>query len=379
MKRYEQVFFSILRSGMWGNPVEIPEGFDGWDRVVRLAKTQSVLGVAGDVMLSDERISESMPVDMKGKLRSFMMNNMMTHAKLNSVLAHVVSSLRNAGVPSVLLKGQGLASYYPKPELRQCGDIDLYVGQENYAKAYDVLKPLASEIDDRKAMDVGKHYHVSFGRIMIEVHRYCNEYPSKKLNDKFQAISKEGLSRGLVSFEAGGVRVDTPSDTFNAFYVFDHLFHHFLTSGIGFRQICDWMRFLYVRKDGIDKDGLRRLIEDMGMEAPWKAFGCVLVDVLGMPSEDFPLYDPSYEGKVDPIVRRILEEGNFGKERDVYKKRGSVYLLNKTRSFIAHVGRTFRLFLVFPSNAFAQFSGTMKGGFAAVWNDARIRFGGKSE
>lgn len=379
MKDYEKVFFSLLRKAMWGTPVEVPEGFDEWDKVVKLAKTQSVLGVVGDAMVSDEGVSSCLDAGQKAGIRNFIMSNLMAHGKLNGVLSMIVARLREEGVESVLLKGQGLARYYPKPELRQCGDIDLYVGQENYAKAYDVFKPMASEIDDRKAMDVGKHYHVSFGRIMVEVHRYCNEYPSKKLDAVFQAASKEGLGRDTVAFDFDGVRVDTPADTFNAFYVFDHLFHHFLTSGIGFRQICDWMRFLHVKGSSVNQAKLKQLLEDMDLMKPWKAFGCLLSDVLGMPSEEFPFYDPSYSGKVAPVVRRILEEGNFGKERDVFKKRGKIYLLNKTRSFLAHIGRSFRLFMLFPSQAFSWFMHTMESGFAAVWNDARIRFGKKSD
>ena len=375
MERYEEVFFSLLRSGLWGTSPEIPDGFDEWGKVVQLAKTQSVLGIVGDVMLSDGTIASKLSPELKSKVKTFIMANMMTHGKLNGVLVKVVGELNAVGISSVLLKGQGLAQYYPKPELRQCGDIDLYVWLDNYDASYDVLEPLSSEIDDRKELEVGKHYHVLFGRILVEVHRYCNEYPSKKLNEVFQSASIDGLNRDTVAYEVEGICVHTPSDTFNAFYIFDHFFHHFLTSGIGFRQICDWMRFIYIRSASVDKDRLRELIEKMGLMQPWKAFGCLLSDVLGMPSDEFPFYDQSYSAKVAPIVRRILEEGNFGKERVIFKKRGHIYMLNKFRSFFCHIGRSFRLFLLFPSQTFLWFASTMRTGFLAVWNDAKIRFG----
>lgn len=57
----------------------------------------------------------------------------------------------------------------------------------------------------------------------------------------------------------------------------------------------------------IDKAKLRRILEDMDLMGPWQAFGCVLVEKLGMPAEAFPFYDGRKGSKVHKIVRRILE------------------------------------------------------------------------
>ena len=103
---------------------------------------------------------------------------------------------------------QGIAQYYPKPELRQCGDIDLYVGVENYARSYDVLKAIATEIDDRQDLDVGKHYHVSLGKVEVEVHRYSENYPFRKQDEKYQTIASKGLSDNLVPMIFGEIKVN---------------------------------------------------------------------------------------------------------------------------------------------------------------------------
>ena len=94
-----------------------------------------------------------------------------------------------------------------------------------------------------------------------------------------------------------------------------------------------------------------------------------------MPQEDFPFYDASQQWKASRIIARILEEGNFGKERDVYKKRGSNYLVNKTWAMFAHIGRSFGLLFLFPRHSFRQIWHTISNGFAKVWNDMKIRFG----
>lgn len=375
MERHEKVFFSLLRNAFWGSEIDIPEGFADWGDVARTAKIQSALGVAGDVMLSDSRIASAMSQELRTKVKTFIMANMMTHGKLNGVLVNVVSHLSAAGIRSVLLKGQGLAQYYPKPELRQCGDIDLYVGLERYADSYDVVKPLATQIDDRKALEVGKHYDFFVGKVAVEMHRYSDRYPTPKLDRIYQEVSLKGLNEDLVPLMFSGQTVYTPSDEYNAFYIFSHLFHHFLINGLGARQLCDWMLFLRARSSHIDMSSLETILRRLDMLKPWQAFGCVLVKYFGMPAESFPFYDSAQEHKADNIVRRLLDEGNFGKERDVYKKRGRIYLINKTWAMLAHIARSFGLLFLFPRHSFRQIWHTISNGFAKVWNDAKIRFG----
>lgn len=375
MERHEKVFFSLLRNAFWGSEIDIPEGFADWGDVARTAKIQSALGVAGDVMLSDSRIASAMSQELRTKVKTFIMANMMTHGKLNGVLVNVVSHLSAAGIRSVLLKGQGLAQYYPKPELRQCGDIDLYVGLERYADSYDVVKPLATQIDDRKALEVGKHYDFFVGKVAVEMHRYSDRYPTPKLDRIYQEVSLKGLNEDLVPLMFSGQTVYTPSDEYNAFYIFSHLFHHFLINGLGARQLCDWMLFLRARSSHIDMSSLETILRRLDMLKPWQAFGCVLVKYFGMPAESFPFYDSALEHKADNIVRRLLDEGNFGKERDVYKKRGRIYLINKTWAMLAHIGRSIGLLFLFPRHSFRQIGHTISNGFAKVWNDAKIRFG----
>jgi hypothetical protein len=373
MDQSVRVFFSLLRSGLWGGKCEVPDGFDGWKDVLRLAREQSVLGLVGERMLSDDALAQRVPDGLKAGIKTFLMSNVLAHGKINSVLHKTAGALREAGIEPVLLKGQGLAANYPKPELRQCGDIDLYVGTAGYVKSHQVLEPLAESIDNISSLEVGRHFHVKVHGVEVEVHRFSETYPSGKLDRIYQAASDRGLSEDLRPLMAGGVSINTPSPGFNAFYIFSHFFYHFLTSGVGFRQLCDWVMHLHAFRDEIDTEELGSLIDDMGMMKPWKAFGNVICSVLGFSAEEFPFFDESQQRLTPRIVRRMLDEGNFGKKRSVYSGRGKNYILDKTRSMIAHVFRTFQLMGTFPSQAFRRFVLTMWDGFAKVFSDAKIR------
>ena len=89
------------------------------------------------------------------------MRNMQMQAKMMVVLEKAWSALEEAGIKAVLMKGLGLAQYYPAVEQRQWGDIDLYVGPEQYHPACAVMRatfPEALKFDEE--LDHYKHYNL---------------------------------------------------------------------------------------------------------------------------------------------------------------------------------------------------------------------------
>lgn len=364
------VFLNLLKCAFWGTKPEVPSGFNQWMDVIKLAKVQSVLPLVADVMLKTPEIAYELSDDTKARLKSIAIGSIGSHVTLNRTLVTLVEELRKHDIEGVLLKGQGIARNYPVTELRQCGDIDFYVGTENYLKACEVLGNIASWKDNLNPMETTKHYDVRIGIVTIEIHRYSDVNASAHYDRIYQRYSDEGLSKNLRVMEFAGVSVNTPADDFNAFYIFNHLMHHFLTSGIGIRQFCDWMMFLHRYKDSLDYGKLERIIKDMGMMGPWQSMGCVLVKYLGMPQEVFPFYNPSKERKVKRILKHVMTEGNFGQERAFFKDRsGEGYFYGKMKSFFSHLSRSAQLLMIFPSHIIRQFWNTVVSGFKAVWRD----------
>ena len=362
----DKQLLEILRSALWGTPVTVLNGFDDWNGLFAAAKKQSVLGLVANVVLNDSSVSSLIPNDMKAKIKAFTMTNVATHNLVNNTLLKVVDVLEQAGIPFVLLKGQAMARNYPLPELRACGDIDMYVGQENYLRACELLSGIATwKEEGDPSENKEKHFDVKIGEVIVEVHRFTDIIPSERYNKIYQAYSDEGLSVNTRNVNFAGTIVQTPADDFNAFYVFNHIWHHFMNGGVGLRQMCDWMLFLHARKDDIDREKLRKIIEDMNLMKPWQTFGCVLVDVLGLPQEEFPFYSVRRKKYAPKILKYILAEGNFGHDNEVFKRRaGDRYLKRKFKSMYLQSKRTMPLVFIFPSHFSGPYCKTM---FSGVW------------
>ena len=137
----EETYFSLLRSALWGDgcpPVQkedVPVLSD-------IAIKQSTAPMIYDRLLA---CGAGISAEKAVRMKQFIAKNIMTHTSLNTLIAKVVKELRGMGIEGVLLKGQGNASHYRRPELRACGDIDYYVGEENFMEAAHYISRLAGE------------------------------------------------------------------------------------------------------------------------------------------------------------------------------------------------------------------------------------------
>ena len=342
---HETALLTLLRKGLMLSEESLPESFADFQEVAVLARKQTVLGIVARAIISDPRYSARIPRTLLVKLKSFVVSGAMKYDEMTDSLAKVVSTLQAEGIGSVLLKGHGLAANYPDPALRQCGDIDLYVGEDS-VRAYDLLAASADHIDKRQAAEYGKHFSAFFKDIEVEVHRHTSSHAPGRYGRTYDKAAEAGLGRNLQTYDVKGVQVATPAPDFNAFYVFDHLFEHFLMSGIGLRHLCDWMMLLKRYSGRIDLENLKAILEGMDMMHPWQVFGTVLVKYLGFPQQDFPFYEVSE--KADKVFARIMKEGNFGKETSYYKGRSSNVLMTKLNSLRFHVARAVSMMTLFP-------------------------------
>lgn len=373
MKQHEEVFFSILRSALWKHPVQIPEGFKEWNKVMKLAVDQAMQGLVGDVILTTPDLLNCFPAKAVEKLQDIPLNSMAMHTTLNNTLILVMKTLRAAGIEPVLLKGQGIAQYYPIPQLRQCGDIDLYVGAENYEKAYEALLTIVTEIEERSKIWRYLHFHAHVGSVLLEIHHKVEHAFTDSTEKILRKYTDAGMNENLNRVKIGDVEVNTPEINYNACYIFFHLWRHYVAAGVGLRQISDLGCYLSSMKDKLDLNYLKSYLTDMNLMTPWQTFGCILVDKLGMPEESFPFYDRKALKRSEKLLDVILNEGNFGKSTAFVRIHKRSYLYEKFFSLKCHIERFVKMFSIFPRHSFEQIIYKFVIGFKQIFYDIRSK------
>lgn len=371
------LFFHILKSSLWGDKAILDaSGLSRNDVMgaLRIAKAQTVLGLVANEVLKTDSLSALLTDDDKAGLKRFVMSNLATGQMLNNALVSIVQELRKHGIDPVLLKGQGIAKYYPLPELRQCGDIDIYVGQEKFAKTCEVIGAMSTPEDHQGDIPSLKHFHTRLGKAFIEIHRYTDVYFPNRLDHVYQKVSDEGMSAGLVPLDFAGVQVMSPAVDFNVFFIFNHFWHHFIADGVGLRQVCDWVMLLHANCGKVNEAYLSDVLVKMGLMKQWQVFGCLAVEVLGLPQDEMPFYDAKYSRLASKVLDLMLLEGNFGQENHKSYKRPKGYVAGKLYSFMKRSQRNLRVLRLFPKEALMQWWKVLFVGVAVVFSEKFAKY-----
>ena len=354
----ENHYFALLRSALWDTPVDI-EGPIDWNAVMRLAlhhANQALLAGVATQMTTDNRPSEA----VLGKMQMVMRNNLLSQMRLKQILVSAVTLLRQHTIEPVLLKGFGLAMLYPNPNLRQFGDIDLFVGLDDFHEACTLLRTLPGGYNWGEEKEVGHHYNIEFGNYPMEIHRVSADVNDSKEAEAYAAIERDGLYANTQHVDYEGLEITIPSKEFMVFYTFYHAWHHFLTSGVGWRQISDVATTLHAYHSQLDLDKLRQWFETMHLMRPWQAFGYLMVEQLGLPEVEMPFYDASCRRTAQRLYRNVMETGNFSRNSKFKQRRPKGKLFRKIHSFLCIFVDFIYRFRVFPSMAFREMRASLR-------------------
>lgn len=350
MNKAEQQLISLLRSGLWDNAPDrelFTETLVDWESIILLADQHTVSGVVFDGVEKLPSEQQPPPALMR-KLYQTVVRIEHSHNFLNQRLEEVVSMFYANEVRPVLLKGQGVAQLYPKPERRQCGDIDLYIGEEDYRKACIIMQEASKEKDN--GVESQKHCQLMWNGVVVELHRIADDLFWVRSNAAFQRWTKKHLlGDAPQQWTVGNTTILLPPPNFNALYIFNHAYRHFIVGGIGLRQLCDWTLYLHRYNDLIDRRQLLSDLKSFGLYHGWQVFGCIAVNQLGLPESQYPFYTKKYKVAAKKILFEvILPSGNFGFYSPQIKKRPPGYLTGKLHSMFNTQKRLVKLFPYFP-------------------------------
>jgi len=281
------------------------------------------------------------------------------------VIKKTFQTLEQGGVQAVLMKGFAYARLYPLPYLRSWGDLDIWVGPEQYHQACGLLReafPEAKHHDEE--WDELKHYCFVFpdGK-SIELHRVSMDFLNKTDQAYWCRLEKEAFEvkgdelgvRGD-GLDVNGERVPMWEAKFDILFCFMHSWEHFCGSGIPLKQVCDLAllvkHFIITSgntlsattkddsssescsqlssrtqdlQDSQDKkkeleEYLEKHLKKLKMLEVWKYYGYMACKALGIAASEWPLLGDRRQatgdrrwGKVvkygERLYERVMEEG----------------------------------------------------------------------
>ena len=297
-----QVFLDFIKYCLQ-QKVELPDKVNSinWEDFIAFCRRQGVLGLVLEGM---DRSKLSVPSNVVLEWFSYVERIKSENLLLDKRSVEVSHFFNEKKYRSCILKGQANALYYPKPELRSPGDIDIWVE----GKVIDIIKLILKEHPD-------VHYsihHIKFPiykETTVEVHYrpvYMTNWFKDKVLQRFIHKKEEEQFEHLEKLKDGKIGVLT--NEFNLVFQMLHMYNHFFTSRNNLKQMIDYYYLLEKSHvEGTANKEVLALLDDLGVKKYAEGVMWIQKEILGIEGESLLFSPNSKYGKV--ILREMISYG----------------------------------------------------------------------
>ena len=311
-----------------------------WQEIYALAAQQGVLALVFDAVATlpvEQQPSKALKMQWIASVANI--ERRYNHHK--SAATELAEHFHKNDIKTYVLKGFAIAEYYPRPEHRECGDLDCFLG-EGYERGNCVAEALGAKV----MRDYYKHSHITYRKLMVENHQFCVGIRGSSGLKEFERHLESIISRDAAYIE--DTKLIKPSADFNALFLTSHAMTHFLVEGIKLRHICDWALLLKHEQNNIEWDSFYRWTDRLG----YTRFANILTDIavnqLGVEiTNPYIRRDGEYSA---PLMKDMFEANAiFNKGLSAWRVRlstvvsrvGSMWKFHKVyrRSVLGHICR----------------------------------------
>lgn len=340
MERMESFLLALLRQSLNGaekyrltRQEQAYAAVCDWDALVETARRHSVLPLMYEVL-------KSQPVPEKAFQKAERISQMTVRQSYRLLILskQIQEAMAQRGIEVVLLKGVGTATYYPVPELRKSGDVDLLLlDREKLDEAGKCLQELGCRVEEWQP----SLHHVVFSvpaegaalsateaengpsargaragkgqKIEIELHTMLAEpFDEARVNELLDS-QIPGIKDHLARVEYAGVELDVLDTAYHAYELLLHMLQHFLRSGFGLKLLCDWVVFWNREIAEADRELYLKLVRECGIKSFSDLVSLTCAEYLGLPSDRIAFMKPDKTLSPREFMWEILEAEEFGK------------------------------------------------------------------
>jgi len=248
MTEQQRGVLTLIKSALDGKGYPLPEAFD-MAQAVHIAMRHKLIALIyyGAVNCGIDRQSEPMR-----KLFPALIVTMNVVQKQCFEQQRLCDAFLEKGIDHMLMKGALIQRYYPLPEMRTMGDLDILIR----TKQYERIAPVMAELGYSYCYESNHELVWRRGKVDVELHKcviptYDTDYYGYFGTGWSLAKETQPSSYAL-------------SDEDFYVYIFAHMSKHYRMAGIGIKHFVDL--WVYERaKPQLDKGYIRKALEKMNL------------------------------------------------------------------------------------------------------------------
>ncbi len=301
----EETVLALLRHLLFEGP--LPASENDWPALYREMKTHAI-----DLLAADVLTELPLPEDLVRTWEDEALAAYGRNALMLSGQDELVGTLRAASVPFAIIKGTAAAVFYPSPELRVSGDVDVMVRREDFERACRALRESGFR-DAFSEQNTDRHLNFEKDGVQYEVHRRFSFVNDAKTAERIDALIERGILWTKPA-ELGGFSFPVLPDALNGLVLLLHIGQH-LETGLGLRQILDYLMFVKAKAgDAFWEKKMKPLTDSVGLTDLALTVTRLGQIFLGLPEEGYAYALAANEESARELMRIVLADGNFGRK-----------------------------------------------------------------
>lgn len=304
------LFCKCLGNGIRGKTLECTKDMNKvkLEDILKLSNAHDVEALVYTSIVNTKYIA-SQDKEIQNLFRNQVIKRNVYQINLYNAVKSALENITREGIEVIVLKGLVLRKYYPRPEYRTMGDVDIIVREADVKVAKKIL------IDDGWSEGECVNSQVVFSKdnFVIELHwnLISNKVISQNNFDNVVWDNKvriDGYNNNLYSLNLN----------YTLIYSITHLAKHIKYLGFGLRQLSDITLFIEAEKNNLDWNYIMSRIRELGLEK----FTLVIIEIckrlfgLSINLESTVDYEIS-DSNINKLINNIIDGGVHGKNNEV--------------------------------------------------------------
>ena len=277
-----------------------------WAYIERELRSQTTAALPADVIGNHPAVDPR----MKDRWKGIAYSHVARWSQILYVQDKLVQLMEHHQIPMVILKGTAAAMYYPVPEYRSMGDVDLLVREKDYQKAFRLMREndyILMEPEDRGEY----HYSLEKNGVIFELHRRLANLPDNRAGRFLMESVYDGLEQREWR-QIDGYQIPVLPWLQNGLVLLSHIRQH-LDQGLGLRQIIDWRMYVEKELDDTRYPAFQQAAGKAGLE-PLAVHTTRMCQIyLGL-KEDIKWCSGAKDELCQELMDYIFQQGNFGRK-----------------------------------------------------------------
>lgn len=302
MQTYEFEFLELIKHYFFKSPITEIHDFES---IYELAREQNLLPIIYEScrqLNSFQQTNRS----IQQKMMNGAIGQIITQQQYDVELERIYHEFLQQGLHPLVLKGKMCRLVYPQPDYRVSTDEDLLIEVNDYPKYARILENNGYICQAKSAVDENMLAHtqtVNFTNHQLTLELHIHPFGTyhelnKRMNTYFQSAHDDACY--IEPFY-------TLAPTKQYLFLIFHLYKHFLSSGVGVRQLLDLVLYKQAYSNEIDFQYIQQVLEELHITKLYDALMQCADSYLG-----FKYTKPQFEQQIEPLIINLLCSGCTG-------------------------------------------------------------------